>query len=248
MGATCTCGDHEVCSFDANGVKVCLCKEGFAKREDVCTRICDETENACKHGGVCKKEPDDGPSFCHCKTGTSGDLCSVIDVCKDNATFCDPEKEATCDYNETKEKAYCRCKSELQKFDTALRSCRSVCKDHSNCFNEGQCAADVENSENKFCRCEKGTSGDFCLGVDDCLDGSLHCGDAENVTCIWDIKMKLAKCDCRNELFYEKETQTCIDCKTCGKDYHGCKIAADDAISCLCNEGFIQHGMECKGI
>ncbi|XP_054717786.1 neurogenic locus notch homolog protein 1-like isoform X2 [Uloborus diversus] len=58
--------------------------------------------------------------------------------------------------------------------------------------------------------------------------------------------MKLAKCDCRNELFYEKETQTCIDCKTCGKDYHGCKIAADDAISCLCNEGFIQHGMECK--
>lgn len=77
------------------------------------------------------------------------------------------------------------------------------------CDNGGECD-DEEVAQ--FCDCKKGTSGDFCGTVDDCVKKRTDCGEdgLSGGTCYYNVDKLSADCKCENEsLGFDKQVKMC---------------------------------------
>lgn len=86
---------------------------------------CNNVNNTCKNGGTCDENEE--KNNCICKEGTTGDLCEIVEGCKNNSTFCGDVNfsRAKCVFDQGKEEAVCECIDNNLNFDEKLLKCRS---------------------------------------------------------------------------------------------------------------------------
>ncbi|GBM97123.1 hypothetical protein AVEN_29849-1, partial [Araneus ventricosus] len=198
------------CGFDGTD-STCTCNEPkkLDTRRNFCRTKC-SSNDVCKHGAKCSAD------FCQCLSGTQGDECDEVILCK--TLKCD-EKDATCKYNSTKSpNTFCECNND--KYIFVGDKCVEKCKPKDYCQNGGTC-----NTQTNLCKCKPNTSGDKCEKISGCEP--LKCEDI-NAECVYDQQAEKPTCKCENNYYYEKGECKPEWCRT------GCKTAIS---TCLYEDG-----------
>ncbi|GFQ93293.1 uncharacterized protein TNCT_418091 [Trichonephila clavata] len=109
-----------------------------------------------------------------------------------------------------------------------------TCNIINKCKNGGIC--------DKVCQCPKGTSGNFCEGIDWCEND--RCGLTNGVECLYNETSTLGYCKCKEpKHLYDDNTKTCQECD-CGNN--GKCIIVGNTKKCICEEGFAEYSFKCK--
>ncbi|KFM78683.1 Tenascin-X, partial [Stegodyphus mimosarum] len=150
---------HGKCKFNENVPKKahCFCNEQNKVFNGIkCVEIC-HNDADCEHDGMCTEG-----KFCKCEAGTSGDHCSLVDGCTEDFVQNCLSGNAECKFSkDSPGRAACVCNEENKVFNGA--KCVGKCYDDFDCYHGGVC------TEEKFCKCVPGTSGDKCFVVDGCI-------------------------------------------------------------------------------
>lgn len=74
-----------------------------------------------------------------------------------------------------------------------------TCNDEQDCENEAKCTDRAQNKKSsKFCSCKRGTYGDKCEKVHDCLDGKYKNCESSGGTCKFGEDKELY-CNCNDD-------------------------------------------------
>ncbi|XP_035227037.1 neurogenic locus notch homolog protein 2-like isoform X2 [Stegodyphus dumicola] len=203
---------HGECKFDKNVLEKvsCVCTESDKVFNGTkCVEMCN-SDDECENEGQCT-----GKKFCACKAGTSGDKCEVVNGCTDDFVKRCESGNGKCKFNENvPEKSSCFCNEQNKVFNGI--KCVEICHNDADCEHDGMC------TEDKFCICEAGTSGDRCSLVDGCtadfiqkcLSGNAKCKFSKDsprrAACVCNeenkvfngakcVEMCYGDCDCEHE-------------------------------------------------
>ncbi|GFQ74872.1 hemicentin-2 [Trichonephila clavata] len=243
--------DISECVLDEEEEKgACQCKdESKVYFNSKCVASCSNNDD-CKNRGTCGSN-----KVCSCKKGASGDLCDVVDGCKELKC---PDDISECVFDEKAEGGVCQCKEANKVYSDG--KCVACTKDN-HCKNGGTCGSE------KTCSCKKGTSGDQCqtiagcdelkcnVSVSRCLlnetaeKGVCQCIDKKkqyvNNTCaacecgkgICSFRDGQKHCVCEKTFVFKESTGKCEKCD-CGEGEDECYFDDENNKKCKCHEGY----------
>ncbi|XP_054719321.1 neurogenic locus notch homolog protein 1-like [Uloborus diversus] len=233
------------CKYDLKLQKsYCECKNKDDRpdpKQKACRKTC-KLDTECKFGAKCTVSNNE--KFCDCKNGTRGNFCEQCELCGDDS-------DVTC-VQIVGGSIACVCQEKEKQFDRVTKTCRVPCESNDDCFYSSECSekknwyddTPVEPGDKKYCRCFKGTSGDRCQIVDDCVPEKKTCGDGDDVECVYDTFRERAYCKCFDgEKAFHQIDKVCKDCN-CGPYAKSCTFEEGIQI-CTCDRGYFQINNTC---
>ncbi|GIY16941.1 uncharacterized protein CDAR_425031 [Caerostris darwini] len=177
----CDCSDKGTCLFE-NGVKTCVCKEGYMESAGICRKTCEQDAD-CENGGHCK-EKENGVKFCVCKSGFVGDKCDIFVDCVTGIYKNCKGENGTCWYDSVKKEAVCHC-SGNKKFHDGENICKTCdCAYNEICsFEKGvkkcECKDGYYFDRNRVCK----ASLERCHDDEDCKNGGICVAEGDHKFC-----------------------------------------------------------------
>ncbi|CBY23583.1 unnamed protein product [Oikopleura dioica] len=237
------------------GAYLCECPKGyeFQPSTGLCVDVneCDDDLHRCDVNADCVNT--EGSYECECVQNAQigfyldNGLCLDINECADDTHLCDIEV-GICENNVG---SY-DCECPAGHFGNG-RKCTKVCPP---CAGNAFCVYD--NSNNPFCECPSGTTGDplvDCLDINECEDDNNHVCDDKSPVEICANTYGSYTCECPDGYERNNSTGLCDDVDECDLEFDNCDPNANctntiGSWECECNTGY--HGgsdpVECEDI
>ncbi|GBM94155.1 hypothetical protein AVEN_89598-1 [Araneus ventricosus] len=115
---------------------------------------------------------------------------------------------------------------------------KNVCDENNPCQNGGTC--EQEDGKDYKCYCMEGFNGTNCEIIQWCQDNNEICG---NAPCEYDEEVGSAFCSCKDDLYFDAKSKTCVELDKCllariKGNCNGDNETCDNKGNCRCEENY----------